>query len=615
MGSIGVLACVLFAGQERMRAQDSDAEALVYFTAGQHAQGEGNYATAVQEFKRVIALLPQAAEAYSSLGLALNAENKFDESARALEQAEKLKRGLPGVSLYLGIDRMKLHQAAAAIPCLKEATRLEPSNTEAWIWLGSAWDETGREAEAIDALREAQRISPRDPVVLFRLGDAYRRAADTGISRILMQAAGQPLVHQIYGDIYTDEGLWEKATGHYRRALIESAAWRGAHLGLGEVALRQGKVGDAELEFQNELKIDPGSTGAFVGLAKAALYSNKPIEAVELLDRATRADGAEALFALGILVPSRGPDPEAREQELDQLRTCLPELSKTKPGQARTLALAFVNWRLGNTDASVEYIHEFQKTMPRARASDSYQAAVQFLHLGDPDSALAAFRTVLKVNPHDLQAAYMLARTYRYLSMSVLRQLLIVAPDSYPAHQLLAETLENAEDYERAIAEYRVVEGRAPNLPGIHFALGHLLLKTGARDEALAEFQQELQLDPDHAGANAEVGAIFVEREEPDTGITYLRKAVSLAPDLWSAHRELGQAYYMEKRFTGAEAELQKAVDQDPDGVAHYELGMVYRALGRFEEARKMFARSRQIKQDRLADANAPRAIPEFERP
>ena len=395
MGRIGVLGCVLFAGQERMRAQDSDAEALVHFRAGQHAQAEGNYATAVQEFKRVIALMPQAAEAYSSLGLVLNAENKFDESARALEQAEKLKRGLPGVSLYLGIDRMKLHQAAAAIPCLKEATRLEPSNTQAWIWLGSAWAETGRETEAIDALREAQRISPRDPVVLFRLGDAYRRAADEGISRILVQAAGQPLVHQMYGDIYMDEGLWEKAIGHYRRALIESAAWRGAHLGLGEVALRQGNLRDAEVEFQKELKINPRSAGAFAGLAKAALYSDRPVEALELLDQAIQADAAEALFTLGILVPSTDLDPKAGEQEQDHLRTCLPEITRAKPGQARTLALAFVNGRLGNTAASITYVHELQKAIPRSRGSNSYQDAVQSLHSGDPGSAAAELRTVL----------------------------------------------------------------------------------------------------------------------------------------------------------------------------------------------------------------------------
>ena len=125
----------------------------------------------------------------------------------------------------------------------------------------------------------------------------------------------------------------------------------------------------------------------------------------------------------------------------------------------------------------------------------------------------------------------------------------------------------------------------------------------------LPQFAAELRLNPDDAGANAEIGAILVEKEEQGKGIVYLQKATRLEPDLWTARRELGQAYYMQQKFVLAEAELQQAIDHDSEGTAHYELGLVYRALGRLDDAKKMFARSREIMADRLSQgqAEAPR--------
>src|ERR1700750_509121 len=82
-------------------AQDADAEAAQHFNAAHEAQNAGNLDLAATEYLAVIRLHPEVAEVYASLGLVYNAQGKFAESARALTKAEKLKRGLPGVSLYL----------------------------------------------------------------------------------------------------------------------------------------------------------------------------------------------------------------------------------------------------------------------------------------------------------------------------------------------------------------------------------------------------------------------------------------------------------------------------------------------------------------------------------
>jgi tetratricopeptide (TPR) repeat protein len=582
-------------------AQDRDSEARRHFQAAQRAQQAESYSVAAQEYRKVIALMPKAAEAYASLGLVYNAQNNFAESAQVLEKAEKLKPGLPGVALYLGIDLVKLNQPDVAIRRLREALRLEPANKQAWLWLSTALSEAGQGVEARQELAKARSLFPTDPVILLRLGEAYRRAADAEIEHVMMSASGQPLVHQVYGDIYKDERLWQKANGHYRRVIAEDAHWPGAHLSMAEVALRQGLLDEAEKEFHLELDADPNSAGADAGLAEIALLRGKTDEALALLKAGIRVAPVQASFALGL-----PPSPAIAETEvdvgaLDCLRNSLPILQSAPQTASRSLALAFVNWRLGDANAFHASWKEFESVVPHFNTNSALENGINDFYLQKLDVASTELNAWIKSNPNDLRAAYFLARTYRDLSLSLLKQLLVLAPDSYPAHQFLAETYANVEDDEKAIAEYKSVELLAPDLPGIHFAIGHLILRHGSPEEAMVEFQAEMLLNPNHAGANAEIGAILVQKEEQQEGVIYLKKAIQLEPGLWAAHRELGEAYYRQKNYALAEAELQKAINHDPEGLAYYQLGLVYRALGRLDAAKKMLGRAREIKADRLS--------------
>jgi hypothetical protein len=45
--------------------------------------------------------------------------------------------------------------------------------------------------------------------------------------------------------------------------------------------------------------------------------------------------------------------------------------------------------------------------------------------------------------------------------------------------------------------------------------------------------------------------------------------------------------------------ELRQSLNDDPEGASHYQLAMVYRALGRTDAAKQMLALVRQIKFER----------------
>ncbi len=86
------------------------------------------------------------------------------------------------------------------------------------------------------------------------------------------------------------------------------------------------------------------------------------------------------------------------------------------------------------------------------------------------------------------------------------------APDSQEVIQLNAENFEKQHDLKKAIAEYRVLLQRAPEMPGIHYRIAGLIMSqpptAASAEEARKEFEAELKIFPGNAGAEYYLGEL-----------------------------------------------------------------------------------------------------------
>ena len=156
------------------------------------------------------------------------------------------------------------------------------------------------------------------------------------------------------------------------------------------------------------------------------------------------------------------------------------------------------------------------------------------------------------------------------------------------------------EEDEKALAEYLAVDAAQPDLPGVHFWLGHLYWKHGDADHALTELTRELELSPGHPEANGELGAVLVAQDRSEEAIPHLEAAIQSKTDLWPAYEQLGRAYASEKKYTRAEQVLSRALAHDQDGTAHYQFALVLRAEGKTAQAAQAFEQVRAIKNERM---------------
>jgi tetratricopeptide (TPR) repeat protein len=230
-----------------------------------------------------------------------------------------------------------------------------------------------------------------------------------------------------------------------------------------------------------------------------------------------------------------------------------------------------------------------------------------------PEEAADFIRVLTRDFPQDAEVLYQAVHVYSDLSLKSSQDLLIKAPGSYQVRLLNAEALETQERWNEAASEYRAVLAQTPNLPGVHYRLGRLLLSLpenavtpATRGEARHEFEEELKINPRNAGAEYVLGELARQASDWPQAVDHFAKASRLDPAFADAHIGLGRSLIANRKFEDAVKPLEQAVKlQSENPAAHYHLAIAYSRTGRKEEAERESAvfrqaseKARQMKQD-----------------
>jgi len=212
--------------------------------------------------------------------------------------------------------------------------------------------------------------------------------------------------------------------------------------------------------------------------------------------------------------------------------------------------------------------------------------------LNQPNQALDFLRMLDREFPHDPEVLYLSVHTYSDLSMRASRELANVAPNSYPARQLAAESFEVQGRWDDAEKEYRRILEENPQAPGIHYRLGRIILSKpetpSTAEDARKEFEAELTIEPNNAGAEYVLGELARQGEQLPLAIEHFTRAARLDAGFADAFLGLGVAFISEKRYSDAIPPLETVVRLQPGNpTGHYNLSIAYARAGRQEDARR----------------------------
>jgi tetratricopeptide (TPR) repeat protein len=251
-----------------------------------------------------------------------------------------------------------------------------------------------------------------------------------------------------------------------------------------------------------------------------------------------------------------------------------------------------------------EALPVLKKSIPRITDKDlRYSAEMASVRcamsLGDVDTASEGLLRMNHEYPHNPEVLYITTHFFSELANRASSEIAATLPDSYQAHELDAEAYESQSKWDEAAAEYKEILDKNPNLPGIHYRLGRILLvrppTATSVGDAKKEFEAELQIDPTNASAEYALGEIARHAETWDEAEALYEKATKLDEGFLEAYLGLGMSLNALQKFSDAVPPLQRYVKQQPeDPAGHYQLAIAYARTGRKADADREMALQRE---------------------
>jgi tetratricopeptide (TPR) repeat protein len=333
--------------------------------------------------------------------------------------------------------------------------------------------------------------------------------------------------------------------------------------------------------------------------AQAALQAKQAAVAAQQFREILRLDpaNASAHANLGVIAYDANDYPQAA-QEFGAALKLQPKLWNAEA------FLGMSELRVGNTKEAKPLLEEAYRHVqdPRVRgrvATDLIALAYQSNNL---DQAVDVLRGLEKAGAKDPATLYMAYRTYSDLAAQHLSKLEAAAPESAEMHEVLGQLSASQDDFREAIAQYRKALELNPGLPGIHFALGQMILANSTEEPSRQEAESELKLalaaDPSNAECEYLLGEIEWLRSKPEEALKHYQAALLLRPGYVDAQIAAGKSLARLGDNEGALKYLSEAVAADPQSeAAHYQLSQIYRKLGRTGDAEREAAAFQKIRE------------------
>lgn len=344
-------------------------------------------------------------------------------------------------------------------------------------------------------------------------------------------------------------------------------------------------------------KIDATAVQDHLHKAESYLKANDQDDAKRELEAVLAIDpnSAEAYSNLGVIAFSRH-DCQTASQRFRKALEIQPSLTKTEA------LLGICAKRVGDPAARALLEKSFSTLKDKQlRLEAGLELARLYDEQGDAGGTASVMRTLVNLDPDNVDVLFMAQRVYTELADDTLNKLALLAPGSARMQQVIAERLVNEGDLKRAIDHYQKALQIDPRVPGVHFELGEAMLEsspgdTNAEAQALKEFESAIAVDGDSAKTECQFANIALLHSQPEKALAHFQRALEIDPNEVQAQMGLAKLLTKDKPQEAIKY-LRMAVKADPlNGSAHYRLGQIYRRLEMNEMAEKEMHLFEEIK-------------------
>ncbi|MBD3418600.1 MAG: tetratricopeptide repeat protein [Chitinivibrionales bacterium] len=296
-----------------------------------------------------------------------------------------------------------------ALKHLSLAAELDPAQTDYQVYLARTAFQDGSQQElALDAAKKALRLDAANAAVLFIAGALYKKEGVADSARLLLHQAaalndGCASCHLELGELYFNQGEFEKAVEHFENTLDIDRKSEAATLNLGKTVLKLGKRDKAREYFETVLSINGANTEALYLLCHSYVQTGELATAKKIQGGSRRGKKDGWTFLL---------DAEIREADGDLKKALLSFASAARMMPHNAAALAgqgrIFMYRKKYSDA-IRFLSQAYAYEPSNADYMTQLANVYFL-TNNPDAAASIYEEAIRMDPLNVDAYYFQAR-------------------------------------------------------------------------------------------------------------------------------------------------------------------------------------------------------------
>jgi len=457
--------------------------------SGKKYIAEGKYREATIELRSAIQLSAQSAEAHYQLARAYLYLGSIADANQELNQTVLLQYANLDAQLIRGYLLLLDRNFREAKDTAEYILQRDASNIRAQILLGNSYSGLVQRNDSLGELKNSFEV--------------------------------EPALSAAYMDLSVGNANWQRqpeaAEAAYKKAITMDTRSALPHSALASFYLQSQRTADAESEFKTAAALDPMSSDAQQALALFYASAGKSDLAEQIYSGFARSRPNDldqqvrlADFYNGIGKP---------EQAIEVLTKVAAKDPKYLPAKRRLVDLHLQQNQYGK---AAEIADEFLKEAPN-----------------DPDVQFIKGR-VLVAQKNTTEA------------IEVLQKVVKLRPLAAAGRFFLGSAYAQAQDFQRAEAEYSAAVQNDSTFVRAYLPLAELKLKGG----------------------------------DPETAARYARQALGLNPRLSEAHLILSRALITQKNYPDAAAEIKAVLDQQPGSVlAKYHQALLSVAQGNLPQA------------------------------
>jgi len=371
----------------------------------------------------------------------------------------------------------------------------------------------------------------------------------------------------------------------FQRAVALNPDYPPLRLYLGYGHFLEENVDLAGEHYERALQLDERSVNARIGLARVALASQRPDDAVRFLEEALAIAPEEAavhhhLAHVYGLVGNERADLHRRLAESSPVEMQPGETASFRDPVRDEVTLAegvSSNWLLTNgqrhlaagrvqeaSDAFSAVLTENPDSIPGLLAS-----ARLALGKGEAERALSQVRRAIELAPGDaapyLDHGLVLARINRLPeAIAAYERALSIDPNLPDAQSNLATLLFQTGRTQEGTALLQRTATAFPGRPDIQQNLANVLLMTGQDEAAAAVLRNAIAVSPTHAGVRHLLGVVLTFQGKIEESVATFRTSLELDPGKVDVHTGLAIALWELKQYREAMDEYRAAVSIGP---------------------------------------------------